>query len=255
MNVQEFFTKHIEGYLFGDLESLERCEADKKTGYGGCGYPKLQTIISGMELLGLLLPEGEIKEGKKHEKHFLNFWNNYLTKFDERYKNKGFFIYNLVRHGLAHNYTTKYGIYIGSEKDFSVEHFWFSIEHQQFFIDPDKFKEDFYKCYKERVSPLIYNASAGNTDLITINEKLTNMLKHYKKETNRFFNKLQCQHPDKTDLKTKSTKLSGASGVSGPIKYTATTSGTALTSNNHITTPPEDWINNTNPSAKNISDL
>jgi hypothetical protein len=79
---------------------------------GGGGYPVLQTMLSGMELLGKLL-----SGGKDDEQAGNPFWDTYLIRVDARYANKRLrkILRQSIRNGIAHVGLVRFGIRISKD--------------------------------------------------------------------------------------------------------------------------------------------
>ena len=153
MEIKKFLEQFIEGYLFCDIENMLKIKLEKGGNYGACGYPIMMTTLSGMELLGDLLSENEIKpfweDKKQGEKNFNNFWDNYFCLHNPKYKiNKGKEIFRiLIRHGLAHRFLTLPGIFITIDKP--ELHWTINPNRKEIWIDAKEFFLDFKNTYKE----------------------------------------------------------------------------------------------------------
>ena len=102
--LKDFLTQNVKGYLFDDIRSM--CDPQPA---GGCGYPLLMTVCSGIELLGMLSSylEQEFQTHRMSDKYFLDYWQKALYPGDRDRRNAGKAVYQLVRHGLAHSFVTK----------------------------------------------------------------------------------------------------------------------------------------------------
>lgn len=102
----EFFNL-VDNYLLKDLNTMI-LEIEPREFGGGVGYPAIHSIVSGMELLGLIL------SGKKDKPAFNIFWNDYLEKEFPEYKKprlKDIFR-DVIRNGTAHYFLVKAGVSI-----------------------------------------------------------------------------------------------------------------------------------------------
>lgn len=99
-------------YLVGDITSM--LQAQPIGNCGGCGYPLLQTIISGSELCGRL-ELGLIKESSG-EKAFEYFIKTYLPKM----YNSISLLYGVFRNTPAHTFVTSVNIYKGGDRHMIV---------------------------------------------------------------------------------------------------------------------------------------
>lgn len=109
--LDEFLKRNVEGYLLGDIKSMSGPQPA-----GGCGYPLLMTVCSGIELLGAL-SSNLAQPFKTHgmgDKYFLDYWENALYPKDPL-RAAGEVVYQLVRHGLAHSFVTKGDVLVINE--------------------------------------------------------------------------------------------------------------------------------------------
>jgi hypothetical protein len=104
-NFEDFLKQIVEGYLFGDIESLKKAGAGPD-GNGGCNYPLLMTVIAGIELLGNLVSPEPYKpwKGDLNRARFAEFWEKYVYRGDQTRADAGKWIYDLARNGLAHTF-------------------------------------------------------------------------------------------------------------------------------------------------------
>src|SRR5262245_21182594 len=52
MNINDFLTQYVEGYLFEDLHSMAAIGLPKGKSCGAVGYPMVAATVAGIELLG-----------------------------------------------------------------------------------------------------------------------------------------------------------------------------------------------------------
>ncbi len=134
--IQEFFNK-VDLYLIKDLQTLVDIKVMKG---GSAAYPCLQTIISGMELMGLVL------SGEKKDVAYYAFWNR-LGQYKEIYTPLlGEAIRDAARNGIAHYFLTKTGILVHLRK--SDLHLKVTKDKQLFISCYDLFN-DFLYVYEE----------------------------------------------------------------------------------------------------------
>ena len=102
----EFFDL-VDNYLIKDLNTMI-IEIKPRESGGGVGYPAIHSVVSGMELMGLIL------SGKQDDAAFNVFWNDYLEKEFPEYKKTGLkdIFRKVIRHGTAHYFLVKAGISI-----------------------------------------------------------------------------------------------------------------------------------------------
>lgn len=92
----------LDRYLIGDLETMVNEVGQKNC--GGLGYPVVHSVVSGIELMGLLI------SGKTKEEGFNFFWEHYFKQEKPFYEGANTMIYRTVRHGTAHIFLVKAGI-------------------------------------------------------------------------------------------------------------------------------------------------
>ena len=121
MRLDEFLRRFIEGYLFADVESIQR-DVHPPTADGHCGYPMLMSCLAGIEVLGVLAgatPYSTLvaKQNKTALKaadpylQFCRYWEDYLYTATPQ-REAGMAIYQLLRHGVAHNFASKQPIQV-----------------------------------------------------------------------------------------------------------------------------------------------
>ena len=135
--IKQFF-ELLDSYLLGDLETMVIEIGPRKS--GGLGYPSMQTILSGMELLGRVL-----SGGKEDRQAFNFFWDNYFVKENQQYKNdrlKKIFRHS-VRDGTAHYFLAKYGIRLTKDNKGNLT----KTDEKELSIDIVTFYTDFKKTY------------------------------------------------------------------------------------------------------------
>lgn len=94
----------LDKYLIEDLKTMI-IEIPQRPRGGGLGYPAMQTIISGMELLGMCVSGGDRKD-----KAIKYFWENYLQKNYPEYAPFQDTFYKNIPHSIAHLYLMRTGI-------------------------------------------------------------------------------------------------------------------------------------------------
>lgn len=213
MEINKFLEQFIEGYLFNDIENMLKIKLEDGKACGACGYPIMMTTLSGMELLGDLLSEKEIKARNIYgNKNFMNFWDNYFCQLNLKYKiNKGGDIMRvLIRHGLAHRFLTLPGIFITINQPDS--HWTISIAEKQIWIDAREFFIDFKNTYKKLVKIAIRDKSK-------MQKRLNEIMDLYEKDTTGLFKEAEddlifmYKNTKSTHDYTANTMGSPASGV------------------------------------------
>ena len=105
----------LDAYLLKDLETLVKEIPPRENG-GGVGYPSLHTILSGMELLGL------ISSSKQDTAAFKFYWENYLCKIFPQYNTPGLMeiFRGVMRNGTAHLFLVKSGVSVSKENKYHL---------------------------------------------------------------------------------------------------------------------------------------
>ncbi len=190
MDVHHFFQHFIEGYLFGDLERMAEIGSPDEQ-YGGVTYPMLATTLSGMELLGELLMTDREPFTDRGNISFDNYWKGYFLPANPEYEyeNLGDLFRHLMRHGIAHSFLTKPGIFVGKNLRTKLS---LDQPNRTLHIDAKAFYKDFRKSYDRLVRPRIDwppELAAPNKD--TIQFRLNALLKQYTADTNKRFGKIK----------------------------------------------------------------
>lgn len=219
MNIEEFLTKHIEGYLFCDLEKMAEIKLKPSEQYGAAGYPMIATVLSGIELLGGILSIASF-DTKKSNEYFDNYWENYLSKCCPRYdiENLSDLFRNLVRHGLAHTFLAKPGILV--TKGEPQSHLQIDSGRQEMTIDAIEFYKDFKQSYFDLVRPIVFGQLLNAlTTKDNMQVRLNEMIVVYSNNSVRFFTQI----PQQSSAKTLS------SGASTSMIRSVKSSGTTFT--------------------------
>lgn len=149
--IKEFLDKHIDGYLICDIQRMSEIKAFEN-GYGACGYPMLMSILSGVELIGILNYSTEISAKLFRSNSRTFFENGWTVLFSKNAKYSGEstckIFRDLIRNGLAHMYLSKPNI--GITKSHPEAHLQF--EGNMFFVHPNELFNDFIKAY-EKIKP------------------------------------------------------------------------------------------------------
>jgi hypothetical protein len=99
MDIKDFLSQFVQGYLFCDLKSME---AIKDAGrYGNCGYSMVLVAFTGIELFGALTFPGG-KGADKGGANFVRFWSEYLYAAHPVRRRLGQTVRTLVRDGIGH---------------------------------------------------------------------------------------------------------------------------------------------------------
>jgi hypothetical protein len=106
MKIDDFLDRHVEGYLFKDLDAMSAISLKPGEAYGAVGYPMVSTALAGIELLGGLVSP-QVFNANNGAIYFRNFWEGPLYGRDSNRKPLSNAIYKLARHGLAHVFVAK----------------------------------------------------------------------------------------------------------------------------------------------------
>jgi len=129
----------LDKYLIGDLETMAGLEKDS----GGLGYPMLQTILGGMEFIGMLISD------KKDGLAFEAFWNELagdLPIYEGARK-----AFRAIRNSSAHFYLVHTGVSVTKD---GVNHLT-QTEEGFLSIDLVCFYRDFLTTYGRLMSDLL----------------------------------------------------------------------------------------------------
>ena len=153
MNIEEFFRRYVEGYLFEDLDTMRRAEPHDGQVYGRCGYSMVLVSMAGIELLGTLVADQHFSY-RKGDDRFLAFWRDYLYPGDAKRADVGEAIRRLVRNGLAHMFLPKPGIVVSTEGTATANHL-VRGDSGELLVDAHRLAHDLRAAYMSRVRPLL----------------------------------------------------------------------------------------------------
>ena len=215
MRIEEFLNKFVEGYLFHDLESMEKITLPTGQNDGAVGYPMVSTIMAGIELLGnLLIPTSDAFNPNLGNNYFLNYWNIYLTKQYPIYTNLGSLFRKLIRHGIAHTFVAKPGILVtkGTNQQIKLD-----TPRQELYVDCNVLFNDFKQSYISLVKPIIFETSPYPlTTKANMQGRLDSMSARYSADANTEFTSLSGLNSALTTFFTPTTRVSGASTATTP---------------------------------------
>jgi hypothetical protein len=148
--IQQFFNL-LDKYLIGDLKVMVHEIPARPS--GGLGYPSIQTILSGMELLGRIL-----SEDKANAVAFYYFWDNFFVKDNPKYGGQRLkkIFRNSIRNGIAHYFLAKSGIQLSKVDTGNLT----KTPNGDLNIDIITFYNDFLKTYS-RVKTELMASSEG----------------------------------------------------------------------------------------------
>lgn len=201
--LEAFLEHHVEHYLFGDLENMTGLGPLKDKDYGEAGYPMVASTVAGIELLGgLLSPSTWNKNAGKS--YFKAYWEGYLEKFSTGYSRwPADAIYELVRHGLAHMFLTKEGIFVTKRGN----HLDWDFENKTLYIAAVQFAQDFEGSYWAKVRKPIVDGGqpgVGGATRATMQLRTNEILDKCKKDAERLFGGVQT--PTSPNLKPSSSQ-------------------------------------------------
>ncbi|HEU5187882.1 MAG TPA: hypothetical protein VFT87_05280 [Candidatus Saccharimonadales bacterium] len=158
--LDEFLTKYIEDYMFGDLQTI-KAEVSPDTHPGNAAYLMTSAICAGIEFMGSLLdihPEPQKCEVCKMTKlpgfsPFYFYCRQYMTLVDERYKGFGMVGRELIRNGLMHSFATKGKVAITRQGNRETAHLVRYSDAGLVVINPNFLYEDFMRSYNDFVKP------------------------------------------------------------------------------------------------------
>jgi hypothetical protein len=215
MQIEDFLTKHVEGYLFCDLENMAKIDLGPSEKYGAAGYPMVAAVLSGMELLGGILSSAPFDQSKGND-YFNDYWENYLSKCCPRCKVKNLapLVRNLVRHGLAHTFLAKVGILV--TKGDPTNHLRIDTKRQELWIDAIEFYQDFKQSYFNLVRPIVFGKPTNTlTTKTDMQNRLDEMIAAYSNDSMEFFGKIPPQAITRTVYSGASTSFTSRVPPSG----------------------------------------
>lgn len=166
--------------------------------YGASGYPIIASVCAGMELLGsLVFPGSEKFADSLADKHFEFFWNEYMAKKPEYVPQLGILFRKLVRHGLAHSFLAKPGVYV--LKGDSGQHL--RVGNHELLVDANTLIRDFKEVYKNFWKPSLADSDVRRH----VQTRLGSMLGSYESRSVKEFDIFQSSLPDNSPYKRKST--------------------------------------------------
>jgi hypothetical protein len=133
MTVDQFLTRHVDGFLLDDLETMAALPAEGGT--GALGVPMVLTVFAGCELLGGLLSPGNCRTA------FVTYWVDRLYPGAERAGAEA--LYRLVRDGVGHAFIATPGLRVTRCRD--ARHL--TRDGDAFIIDALTLHDDFRASY------------------------------------------------------------------------------------------------------------
>jgi len=162
-----FLEKNIEGYLFKDLLSLIGPPPTKNQQDEGVTYPLVMTAFAGIELMGALLSDDQFN-ASNGKTYFRNYWTKYLYPSVMDGDKIADYLYQLVRHGIAHVFLLKGPIgIVRRQPAYHLKR----DESGLFFVDAVQLANDFIRSYESNV-PSMQSASTGKVNNATMTTRL-----------------------------------------------------------------------------------
>jgi len=211
MDLKCFLEKYVEGYLFGDLETMKTSVPSSQKG-GGVGYPLLASTFSGIELLGALVSKATFNT-YNGSIYFNDFWSNYLYSNDVAKANAGKYIYELARHGIAHTFLMKGDITI--TKNSTDPHL--VKDGTTVYINSFQLAVDLKFAYDIKFLNLV-RETTGDVNGTTIQQRLDEMEKTYISQSGKTMGDLLANLPARGPSGPRASPLSqpGYSGAAFP---------------------------------------
>jgi hypothetical protein len=158
MTLDQYLERFVEGYLFEDLRSMAAVKLTPPKDYGGVGYPMVTATLAGIELLGVLTSNTEFK-GWRGDKRFRDYWQHFLYPLRPDRQPIANAIYDLVRNGIVHTYTTKPTFVVTKGHDGRHMCWGRTDDGPAFWIDALTFAEESIESYDQRVKPRLKDAA------------------------------------------------------------------------------------------------
>ena len=116
MTLDQYLEQFIEGYLLADLRSMAPIRLAPDKLYGAVGYPMVMSVLSGIEVLGVLTSRARFDK-EQGPARFSEFWKQYTVRRSAARQRLDSLMYHFIRHGLAHSYMTKPMVRITKDHD------------------------------------------------------------------------------------------------------------------------------------------
>ena len=151
MTLDDYLAQFIEGYLLEDLASMASIKLADGKRYGAVGYPMVMTVLSGIEVLGVLTSQARFNP-EHGAPRFGEFWQRFVYADRPAVQRLDALVYAFVRHGLAHAFMTKPMIRVTKHHD--PTHLCKDAEGI-LCLDALTFAEEFVASYRQRLRPQI----------------------------------------------------------------------------------------------------
>ncbi|MGE3512857.1 MAG: hypothetical protein AB7N65_28680 [Vicinamibacterales bacterium] len=151
MDLEQYLAQFIEGYLLEDLKSMASIRLPEGKAYGAVGYPMVMTALSGVEILGSLTSPAPFTVDNGANS-FGYFWKEYVYTGHPARARLHEFMYQFVRHGLAHSFMTKPMVIVTKHRD--GRHLT-QDRAGAVWIDALNLAEELEYAYRERLRPKV----------------------------------------------------------------------------------------------------
>ena len=172
MLLTEFLAQYVEGYLLADLETMKAAGPADPAVPGHLGYAMLMTSAAGIELLGALSSVETFRAGIGAT-YFNAYWKNYLYPTAPDRGRVGDAVYQLARHGIAHNFAAKAPFIVGKGSGLHLVR-----DGSQTHIDAVVLASDLRESYVTRFKPIATAGASGSKgeNATTMQERLRELI-------------------------------------------------------------------------------
>jgi hypothetical protein len=162
MTVDEFLTRHVDGFLLDDLETMAALPVDAAR--GALGVPMVLTVFAGCELLGGLLAPGNCRTA------FVTYWVDRLYPGADRAGADA--LYRLVRDGVGHAFVATPGLRVTRCRD--ARHL--TYDGDVYIIDALTLHDDFRASYAAVRGEMVERGQPALFELIAWYESVSGEL-------------------------------------------------------------------------------
>ena len=161
MTFDAYLEQFIEGYLLEDLNSMAPISLAEVKRYGAVGYPMVMTVLSGVELLGVLTSRATFTPANGAAR-FGEYWRNYMYPARPAAQRLDSLMYDFIRHGLAHLFMTKPMIRVTKYRD--PGHLHRSPKSDVICVDALILADEFAEAYWSRLRPNVTGSLRANME-------------------------------------------------------------------------------------------
>jgi hypothetical protein len=160
MTLDEYLEQFIEGDLLEDLHSMAPVRLAEGKRYGAVGYPMVMTVLSGIEVLGVLISRSRYNANNGAAR-FGEFWKQYMYCDRPAFQRLDSLMYDFIRHGLAHAFMTKPMVRVTKHRDSA--HLCRTCDHV-LCVDALTLADDFEIAYQQRLRPIVVREFKDNME-------------------------------------------------------------------------------------------